>query len=113
MRNLVGQPILESILGLMDVTAYVSHVGTLQHKISFFSLAPGIIHGPKHQMTNIESGAFQTVAGRVPVYLEPKMIEDIAQGSERGSGFNDYKITDIPGAVSRLLDLIHSFAHRG
>lgn len=93
---------LELINGLLDINAYFSHVGTLQHKLAFFSLAGGVAHGPKAQMTMIEAGAYQAERGRGPLYLDQSMVVDTLDSLERGSKFNDYKIIDIKGAISRL-----------
>jgi hypothetical protein len=105
-RNLVGKSILDSISGLLDIDAYVSHVGTLQHKIAFFSLARGITHGPKAQMSLIDSGAFQAELGQAPVYIDSLMVEDLNGDPSRGPSFNDYKIIDVNGCVAKLWPLI-------
>lgn len=101
-RNLVGASILNSIVGLSDIDAYLAHVGTLQHKIAFFSLARGMVHGPISQMTNIEAGPFQAELGVAPLYPEPSMIEDIPTGSDRGAAFNNYRILDVAGVSRRI-----------
>ncbi|WP_158814060.1 hypothetical protein [Methylocapsa sp. S129] len=101
-RNLLGASILSSIVGLSDIDAYLAHVGTLQHKIAFFSLARGVVHGPVSQMTDIEAGPFQAALGVGPLYVEPSMIEDIPTGSDRGPAFNNYRILDAAGVSRRI-----------
>ena len=101
-RNVVGTSILESILGLLDVDAYLAHVGTLQHKIAFFSLKGGVVHGPSEQLTRIDSGAFQAELGPAPTYLDAAMVEDVPGDTPRGPSFRDYRVIDIEGCVGRL-----------
>jgi hypothetical protein len=105
-QSLIGKSILSSIAGVMDIDAYVAHVGTLQHKIAFFASVGGIVHGPETQMKNIDSGAFQTEAGIAPTYLRPTMVRDRPGPNEPAR--SDYEITDIPGCLARLETLIET-----
>jgi hypothetical protein len=104
-RNLLGHSILDSISGLLDIDFYISHVGTLQHKIAFFSLAEGLVHGPKAQLTTLDSGAFQAELGKAPRYLSPSMVEDTSAGAQDHFR-SDYRIVDIEGCLSQLRSLI-------
>ena len=44
--NLNGLSMYESIVYAREMDLYISHVGTLQHKVAWFSLAEGIVHMP-------------------------------------------------------------------
>jgi hypothetical protein len=104
-RNLIGHSILDSISGLLDIDLYISHVGTLQHKIAFFSLAGGLVHGPKAQLSTLDSGTFQAELGKAPRYLTPSMVEDM-EGGARDPARTDYRIVDIEACLSQLRSII-------
>lgn len=101
-RNLVGERLLASVSGLQDIDAYVSHVGTLQHKIAFLSGRPGVIHGPTAQLAAVETGHYSTEAGVAPRVLDPACVEDIGLSTGRGARFDDYRIVD-PGRIANML----------
>ena len=105
-RNLIGTSILDSIVGLLDADAYIAHVGTLQHKLAFFSAIKGIVHGPTAQLAHIDSGAFQAELGFGPTYPPSSAVEDIPGPTHRGPFFFDYRIKDVQAFVSELLPLI-------
>jgi hypothetical protein len=105
-RNLIGKSILESIVGILDADAYIAHVGTLQHKLAFFSAIKGLVHGPTAQLTHIDSGAFQAELGFGPTYPPPSTVEDIPSATNRGPFFYDYRIKDMQTFVSGLSPLI-------
>jgi hypothetical protein len=109
-RNLIGTSILQSIAGLQDIDAYIAHVGTLQHKIAFFSLKRGLVHGPTVQLTSLDSGAFQAELGHGPLYPDPSMVTDTGSEEGRGPSFSNYEISDVKGLVGSLLPLIHETA---
>ncbi|HET9131328.1 MAG TPA: hypothetical protein VFO86_10290, partial [Terriglobia bacterium] len=109
-RNLIGTSILQSIAGLQDIDAYIAHVGTLQHKIAFFSLKRGLVHGPTVQLTSLDSGAFQAELGHGPLYPDPSMVTDAGSEEGRGPSFSNYEISDVKGLVRSLLPLIHETA---
>jgi hypothetical protein len=44
--NLNGFSMYESIVYAREMDLYISHVGTLQHKVAWFSFAEGIVHMP-------------------------------------------------------------------
>ena len=102
-RNLQGRSILESISGLTGANIYVSHVVYLQHKVAFFALVKGLVHGPQAQ---IGDGAFQAELGYPPEYVEPSQVQDLPTTSARGSVVNDYQLLDPKAgaiALKRLL----------
>jgi hypothetical protein len=105
-RNLIGTSILESIVGLLDADVYIAHVGTLQHKMAFFSAIKGLVHGPAAQLTHIDSGAFQAELGFSPTYPPTSTVEDIPTATSRGPFFYDYRVKDMQTFVSGLLPLI-------
>src|SRR5207248_374450 len=85
--------------------AYLSHVGTLQHKLSFMTGAGGVVHGPSEQMINQESGPYHSEIGQTPTYLSGSAVEDIPTNTERGSRSFDYRIVDIE-AISNSISAI-------
>jgi hypothetical protein len=105
-RNLIGTSILDSIVGLLDADAYIAHVGTLQHKLAFFSPIKGIVHGPTAQLAHIDSGAFQAELGFGPIFPPASAVEDIPGPTSRGPSFFDYRIKNVETLVSELLPLI-------
>jgi hypothetical protein len=105
-RNLIGRSILDSIAGLLDAHAYIAHVGTLQHKLAFFSPIKGVVHGPAAQLAHVDSGAFQAELGFGPTYPPSSAVEDIPGPTSRGPFFFDYRIKDVHSVVSELLPLI-------
>ena len=109
-RNLIGRSILESIVGLLDAHAYIAHVGTLQHKLAFFSAIKGLAHGPTAQLSQIDSGAFQAEVGFGPTYAPSASVEDIPSATNRGPFFYDYRIKNVQAFASELLPLISDLA---
>jgi hypothetical protein len=103
-RNLVGYGASESLLGVADIDAYFCHVGTLQHKLGFFSDARGVVHGPTHQLANPETGPYHTETGHAPLFLSADAVSDVPLDTNRGAGFYDYKITD----YRQVIQLLHS-----
>lgn len=105
-RNLVGMSTLESIHGLSDVDAYFAHVGTLQHKIGWFTAARGIIHGPQAALSALDSSAHSTEVGSPPVIMNKEDVADIVVDTSRGPGFYDYEIRDVSAVVSMLNEIL-------
>lgn len=99
---LIGAPMLASLAALAGIDAYIAHVGTLQHKLGFFSGAPGIVHGPRLQLAAPEGGAFQSEVGRAPAFLPPEAVRDLGPPPARGPGYADYEITDLDALPALL-----------
>ena len=97
--NVIGQSMLESLNEIRHVDAYIAHIGTLQHKLGFFTDAVGVVHGPTHQLESIEGGPFQTEIGRPPYFLPVSAVANSPSDNTRGPGFYDYKIIDIDELV--------------
>jgi hypothetical protein len=105
-RNLIGTSILESMRGIQDVDAYVAHVGTLQHKLGWFSGARGIAHGPRRELVRMEAGAHSSEMSRPPLFVAKEDVVDIPVENRRGPGFYDYEIRNIAriaDAIDRIL----------
>jgi hypothetical protein len=109
-RSLVGETMLTSISVLQDADAYVAHVGTLQHKLSFLSGAPGMMHGPREQLLNLEAGAYSCAVGLAPELAEADWVEDIDGQAGRGSRFSDYRIIRPDLMAEALLRLVRTTA---
>jgi hypothetical protein len=108
-RNLVGKNILHSISGISDVDLYIAHIGTLQHKIAFFSEAYGIVHGPSHLLTTQKHWQFFSEVGRPPLFCEPGSVLDLTTATPLGEPdetslqTSDYRIRD-PSAFARSVE---------
>jgi hypothetical protein len=101
-RNLVGTSMSQSLLGISYIDAYLSHVGTLQHKLSFFTQTRGVVHGPKAQLATPDAGHYQADSGFAPMFLDPNSVQDVPSSTWRGSGFYDYVITNIDDLMRKL-----------
>ena len=100
--NLIGSSMTTSLRRLRNIDAYFSHVGALQHKISFVTGSQGVVHGPKSQLESPDSGHFQADRGFAPVLLNSRSVRDVVTVSSRGTGFCDYEITDVDDVISKL-----------
>jgi hypothetical protein len=100
--NTIGRTMSESLRMLAKIDAYISHVGTLQHKLGFFTGARGIVHGPKDQLMNIDAGHFSTEYGFGPLFLSPGSVRDIAMNTNSNPMRNDYEIIDTTDLVEKL-----------
>lgn len=108
--NLVGSSMSQSLLGIAGIHAYVSHVGTLQHKLSFFTHTRGVVHGPKAQLATPDCGHYQADSGFAPVFLEATSVRDVPSPTEWGSGFYDYEIRDIDDLIRKLDKVLETAA---
>jgi hypothetical protein len=104
--NLVGMPILKSIVLLRNIDAYVAHIGTLQHKLGWFSDARGIVHGPRAMLGKMDSGAYSSELGFAPQYADEDVIRDIPSAPPRGAAASDYEITDASSIVMMIKDIL-------
>jgi hypothetical protein len=100
--NLIGSSMTASLRRLRNIDAYFSHVGTLQHKISFVTGSQGVVHGPKSQLEAPDTGHFQADRGFAPVFLNSPSVRDVATFSTRGTSFRDYEIMDVDDVISKL-----------
>lgn len=100
--NLIGRSMIESIEAMGCVDAYMSHVGTLQHKLGFLTKASGVVHGPRAQLEKIDTGAYQTETGLIPHFLSQNSVEDMPTQSDRGAGFSDYRIVNVDGLTQAI-----------
>jgi hypothetical protein len=100
--NSIGHSMFESLKELSSGTTYFSHIGTLQHKLGLILGLPGVVHGPKVQITDPEGGPYLAEEGVPPVFIPAEAIEDIPTLSQRGQGFSDYRVLDINFATATL-----------
>jgi hypothetical protein len=106
-RNLVGKSIFESLAGLCGVSAYLAHVGTLQHKLGWFTNAKGIIHGPPAELARLEVAYYSSEVGESPVSILHDDVEELRVDTGRGEGFHNYEIRNSLNII-RVLDEILS-----
>jgi hypothetical protein len=104
--NTIGRSMLESLNDLNSATAYFSHVGTLQHKLGLLLSLPGVVHGPKSQVSDPEGGSYLSEEGVSPVFMPENLVEDIPTLSIRGQSFADYRILDVAFPTERLSQLM-------
>ena len=108
--NVIGHGISESILEIGKIDAYFTHVGTLQHKLGFFCNATGVIHGPRQQLSKVDTGHYQTETGFSPLFLSPDSVRDIPVDTYRGDGFFDYEIVNHNEVIENLAKCLRKSA---
>lgn len=111
--NTIGLSMLESIASLSGASAYLSHIGTLQHKLGILVGIPGVVHGPQIQLQSPETGPFMSEVGFAPYYLPVEAVKDVKTTSERGAGFHDYSIADANAVIAGLDRVLKLAAERG
>ena len=89
-RNLIGESIWDcfSISGTLKY--YIAHMGTIQHKIGWFSECSGIIHGNRHSLESGQS-SFQSLHARrdgpPSQFIDYSVVSDwIPDGPIAGAG---------------------------
>lgn len=105
-HNTVGTTLLESLGSLQSINAYVAHIGTLQHKLGWFTSAGGIVHGPTAELARMESATYSFQIGHPPASIKSTDVVDIPVDHPRGSGFFDYKIINASTIVQQLSDIL-------
>ncbi len=105
-RVLIGRSMSDSLAWIRDIRGYVAHIGTLQHKVAFFSGARGIVHGPAAELQRLDAGPYCAESGQPPDLLKAACVRDIPTGTTRGPGHFDYEITDISGIIETLQEIL-------
>ena len=86
--NLNGFSMYESIVYARDMDLYISHVGTLQHKVAWFSFAEGIVHMPPSRKWERQTKWLTDMVenGKVPQVLATSDscsdVETVANGKD-------------------------------
>ncbi|MGH9955847.1 MAG: hypothetical protein ACREBC_01805 [Pyrinomonadaceae bacterium] len=111
--NTIGRALAESLDDLEGAHAYFAHVGTLQHKLGLLVGIPGVVHGPSSQLRAPEGGPFSSQFGEPPTHLPPEAVEDVHAASDRGPGFDDYRIVDTSWAVHGLRRMLQQAVEHG
>jgi hypothetical protein len=104
--NTVGMSMLESIHALRDIDVYFAHVGTLQHKIAWFTRAHGIVHGPQAEISRMESSYYASEMSNDPVFIDIDQVDDIPPAPTSDQRSFDYRIRESSGIISVLDELI-------
>jgi hypothetical protein len=104
----VGNGMLKSINSIQGACVYFSHIGTLQHKVAWFTGARGVVHGPKSEISRLDSNWFSCEGVVPPVLISTNDIEDVPVDTERGPGFFDYRINKSENIVKQLKSLLNS-----
>ena len=106
-QDLTGLPLRNALLEIATCSFYVSHAGTLQHKLGWFFPAHGLQHG---NQTSLSPAALrwsaQMISGALePWGLDPGCVKDTqVRGALAPNARNrDYFVTDIPRAVDQTL----------
>lgn len=79
--NIIGSSIFEANLWAHAADLYLCHFGTLQHKIAWFALKPGIVHANSRisSNTNSQSRCYRVREfGILPKFINPSQIKDIS-----------------------------------
>jgi hypothetical protein len=104
-----GKSTLHAIALAQHVDCYICHHGTVQHKIGWFTSAPGVVHCNREltEAGPAESVAQQSEGATVPTYFPLDMIVD-AGSDERDPvmqalSHGNYRIDDIPEACAFVL----------
>ena len=87
--NIIGQSLDVSFFWTQLVDLYITHHGTIQHKIGWFTTELGIIHTNKLITMKPEKshqGSFDRKDARIPLYLQPHLITDIDEMVKTRSG---------------------------
>jgi hypothetical protein len=111
----VGLSITDSIVLSRCANVYFCHHGTVQHKIGWFTSAPGVVHCNRAMLAATPAAwvAAQSEIAIPPLYLSPDIIRDADGTAEAGSEFahllrhENYMITNIPAAIKTF------FVHAG
>jgi hypothetical protein len=95
----VGNGMLKSIGGIQGACVYFSHIGTLQHKVAWFTGARGVVHGPKSEISRLDSNWFSCEGVEPPFHINQNDIEDVPVDTNRGPGFFDYRISNVENII--------------
>jgi hypothetical protein len=92
-RSNVGRPLAESVLFAGIADCYLSHHGSLQHKIGWIANCPGVVHSNRDDLCNL-SGRRRALSARhgavLPSLLDPATVLDVGGGApKRGDKWND------------------------
>ncbi|WP_426955440.1 hypothetical protein [Muricoccus radiodurans] len=114
--NMVGNSLRESVLWAARTDAYLSPVGTTQHKIGWFTAAPGIVYSaPRGKSFPDERmpGAWEAEHIRVPRYVYGQVV---AEGERRSLGDRRSHLANIaldPDALAGLFRELLGPARQG
>jgi hypothetical protein len=110
--NMVGNTIRESVLWAAETTAYLCPYGTTQHKVAWFSQAPGIVYAPpsvKAAHVYGTAGFAAAEAAALPEFMVGSAVNggSVADGPQRSvSAYNSDVLLDTDELAQRLLDLL-------
>ncbi len=106
-HDVCGFSLADAVTTARRADYYVSHAGTLQHKLGWIHNTPGFVHSCQG---GISPAARRWYAAQVEGGIEPDVIasgciEDLEVDSGQAVVARnvDYLITDIPGAVTQVL----------
>jgi hypothetical protein len=104
--NVVGLSLFESIEYIRNVDIYFSHVGTLQHKISWFSNARGVVHGPKAELSRMESSYYACSNCDIPLFVNENDVLDADSEHSRGPRYADYRIINTAKLIENFRKIL-------
>lgn len=108
--NLVGTSMLQSIFALQCADTYFAHIGTLQHKIAWFTNISGVVHGPRSELSRLETGPYSSETGLPPVLVNRDAVSDIAVESTSNARYSDYTVDDTTDIVNKLDSILSSIS---
>jgi hypothetical protein len=108
--SLVGNTLRESVLWAREVDAYLTPLGTTQHKVGWFTEAPGLIYAPPgwaNMPPDVRPGAYESECAAMPRYL---LGEVAAEGQRRSRTDRRRDIEnvrlDVDTVAAELFDLL-------
>ncbi|MGJ7531448.1 hypothetical protein [Variovorax sp. GB1P17] len=119
--NAVGISIAQTILLAQQATVYFCHHGTVQHKVGWFSSAPGVVHCNKRTLQITDLGRYiadQSAVAEIPIYLPHDLVESPTEfesedAASRADIAENYYVNDIEtvsDTVMQLFDPNHARA---
>lgn len=115
--DMVGNTIRESVLWAAETTAYLCPYGTTQHKIAWFSEAPGIVYAPpgvKKAHVYGTAGFAAAEIAALPEFLVGEAVdsESVKLGPRRAASAYNVDVTlDAEDLARRLLDMLDPIAN--
>ncbi|SEM25887.1 hypothetical protein SAMN05518845_11948 [Variovorax sp. YR750] len=118
----VGISIAQTILLAQQATVYFCHHGTVQHKVGWFSSAPGVVHCNRRTLQVTDLGKYiadQSEVAEIPLYLPHDLVEsptefeseDAASSADIAENYYVNDIQTASEAVMRLFATIRADAH--
>jgi hypothetical protein len=108
--SLVGNTLRESVLWAREVDAYLTPVGTTQHKIGWFTEAPGLIYaspGLASISPDVRPGAYESERAALPRYVFGEVVAEGERRSKNDTRSNIENLRlDVDVLAAELFELL-------